>query len=548
MSEPESNDVSSGKSRAVWLPWTLILLGLAASFAHNFMEMWARWFPAWRRTHLSLYDRMVEGESYYTHGPIIPVLSLLIFILLIRHVRSPLRCSRKTGSLVLGFGMLFHLVACLARISFASGFAFIIVVAGLVLVLWGMRALRELWFPVAILVFMVPFPEVTISQLNFRLKMIAADWGVTLANVLGVIVERTGNRVFLEGDKILVIANVCNGLRTLISLLAFGALYTYVCRLRGWWRLCLFPIPTVVVAVVANSLRIVSLILVADIWDVEAATGWYHDLSGVLIFVLAFLLMFGIERFVLWLREAVGRPATILPLFHGRLRGPEDKEQWGRMIREVGTVKGYVAGVLLLLVAGGAWWLNQTLPPSLTPDMVARVLPATLTVKGRQLQSRGRELSERTLTILESPSYFYRRYESRTEPPIDVCIIFSKDNRKGTHPPDLCLAGSGEAIIEKADIDVTDREGLRSMPCKELTVQQGLQRYQFTYTYKCGERYTRSFWLQQLTIFTNGLLHRNASGALVRVSTPVAGDPAAARERSVDMLRTMLPYLDRSLP
>ena len=153
--------------------------------------------------------------------------------------------------------------------------------------------------------------------------MFAADWGVTLADALGVIIERSGNRVFIGNIdpeikiKTLVIANVCNGLRTLISMLAFGSLYCYVCRLRGLWRLGLFAM-TVPVAVVANSVRIVSLILVADIWTPEVATGAYHDWSGIFIFVLAFLMMFGIEWIVLWARKAAGRPAEVLPLFHGR--------------------------------------------------------------------------------------------------------------------------------------------------------------------------------------------------------------------------------------
>ena len=44
---------------------------------------------------------------------------------------------------------------------------------------------------------MVPLPEVTISQLNFRLKMWAAESGVRLADLVGIIAERSGNRLLL---------------------------------------------------------------------------------------------------------------------------------------------------------------------------------------------------------------------------------------------------------------------------------------------------------------------------------------------------------------
>jgi hypothetical protein len=66
--------------------------------------------------------------------------------------------------------------------------------------------------------------------------------------------------------------------------------------------------------------------------------------------------------------------------------------------------------------------------------------------------------------------------------------------------------------------------------------------------YKCGREYTPSFWKQQFTIFANGLLHRNASGALIRVSTPVGDDETAARRRCTMMLGAAIPYLDAALP
>jgi hypothetical protein len=50
-------------------------------------------------------------------------------------------------------------------------------------------------------------------------------------------------------------------------------------------------------------------------------------------------------------------------------------------------------------------------------------------------------------------------------------------------------------------------------------------------------------------ILWNGLLSRNASGALIRFSTPIDGtDVAGARRRCEELLRAAIPHLDRSLP
>lgn len=526
--------------------WLVLLAGLAVAFGHNFAEMWKRWFPSWHRVGLSLYDRIVKGESYYTHSPLVPLVSLLAAVLLIRHTRIPVKPRPGVGLAVLISSLVVHLLGCLARVNFVSGFAFIGVLCGLVLVLWGATALRRLWFPIAFLVFMIPLPEVTIASLNFRLKMMAADWGVRLVDLLGVVAARSGNQVYLSGGKSLVIANVCNGLRTLISLLAFGALYTYVCRLRGLWRLGLFAM-TIPVAVVSNSIRILSLILVVDAWDVATAVGWYHDFSGILIFVLAFLLMFGLERGILWLRRRAGRPAKVEPLFHGVLRSQEDEGQWSRLVTAAWARAGRSAAVVVALAAAGAWWFNLSVPSVWNQKIAAQAMPRELSLDGRAWRGYDMAMDEQTLDILETRDYLYRQYVSAAAGPVDFCVIFSQDNRKGTHPPDLCLEGSGLDIVAVRDVVLTGISGRGDVPCREIVVQGGAQRQYYIYTYKCGQSYTNSFWRQQMVIFANGLLHRNAAGALIRVSARLSGsqDPAPVVK---EFLREAIPYLDRSMP
>ena len=76
--------------------WLAIIAGLIAAFGQNFVEMWTRWFPAWHRSGLSLYERFVPGESYYTHGPLVPLVSLLIVFLLIRYTTVPVAAEART--------------------------------------------------------------------------------------------------------------------------------------------------------------------------------------------------------------------------------------------------------------------------------------------------------------------------------------------------------------------------------------------------------------------------------------------------------------------
>ncbi|MFP4105650.1 MAG: exosortase C-terminal domain/associated protein EpsI [Phycisphaerae bacterium] len=527
--------------------WTLMAATLVVAFANNFREMWIRWYPAWKHTEWSLYDRLVEGQSYYTHGPLVPVVSILIAVLLIRHTRIRVRPAPFWGGLLLVLSLLLHLLASLARVNFVSGFALIPAIAGLTLMLWGWQALARLWFPIAFLAFMVPLPEVTISQLNFRLKMFAADTGVMLSEFFGIIIARRGNRVYLEGDKQLVIANVCNGLRTLISLTAFGALYAYICRLRGGWKLLIFLL-AIPVAVIANAVRIVSLIVVADVWNTEVATGFFHDASGLLIFAVAFLMMFGAERLILGIRQLIGRPARVTPLM-SEVRRDEDTEEapWPFMVRSIGSRRGVVAVAMLIFAAAGALRYQLAVPDMNNGAQAQDALPVEMAVADSRWFGHDLELDERTQLVLETEDYFYRNYDDENRRSVQFCIIFSQDNRKGTHPPDLCLEGGGNDIILARDLDLS--VGDKVLPCRELVVQSGEYLNYYLYTYRCGGHYTNSFWEQQIVIFLNGLLDRNASGALIRVSTAVRRNRIAdAQELSAAFLQTAVPHLDKALP
>jgi len=221
---------------------------------------------------------------------------------------------------------------------------------------------------------------------------------------------------------------------------------------------------TIPVALVSNSVRIVSLILVARLWDPATATGLFHDFSGVLIFVLAFLLMFGLERLILFLRKAVGRPAEILPLFAGVLRREEDAGQWSRMLAAGARRASCVAVILVVVSAAGAAWLNQSVPTMWDQNTAATVLPRTMQIGGREWTSYDIDLDAQTLAVLETSDYLCRTYVSAGSAPVEFSIIFSRDNRKGTHPPDLCLEGAGQDLTALGDLIVEGVPGRGRLP------------------------------------------------------------------------------------
>jgi EpsI family protein len=230
------------------------------------------------------------------------------------------------------------------------------------------------------------------------------------------------------------------------------------------------------------------------------------------------------------------------------LRPNQADSQWPALGRALGGPAAWGVALLVVAAANGTWALNRTVPGKWTQKMAAQAMPATLMMDGTAWSSRDLEMDQQTLDILETDDYLYRRYAAEGGQPVYFSIVFSKDNRKGTHPPDLCLEGSGQNIIAKADVVLTDVKGRGDVSCRAIITQSGRDREYYLYVYKCGDGYTPSFWWQQATIVVNGVLSRNSSGALVRVSTPVGDDLEAARRRCLRLLREAIPHLDETLP
>ncbi len=550
--KPARHERVSLSSAARWgLLATLVMI--AAAWHRTFIEMWLRWFPAWESQGLTLSERLTEGDSYYTHGPLVPLTSLVIAYFIHMRVGKPVKRSLSAslvGWLMLAVFIGFHLLSASpgARVMFVSGFALIGVIGGLVLIWGGWPMARAYWLPVAFLVFMVPLPEVAITNLNFRLKFLAGNAAIWITNyVFGVPAILDGSYIYLSPDeagvpKTMVIDSVCSGLRSLISLVWFASLFAMVCRARGLWRLVMLAL-SVPVAVLSNIVRITTLNVSAHYISVEVAGpgGWIHDLSGLLVFAIALAVLFGIEQIIVLTGKALKcnwsdpRLMGYLDL-SPRLRGAQPA-----------MASFPVLGVLAITAGLSVYWAVADFEKE-DSFIAAAWVPPTLTIDGTTYTGQDYELDQRTLIILETPDYLYRRYFSpNRRRSIDLLIVFSANNRKGTHPPEVCIEGSGAQIVDKRKTPLSV-PGVGDLDLQAITSQQNVYMNYVAYTYKCGTRYTPSFFMQQFWIFANGLMAGDTSGALVRFS---AGSEARGLDSSKELVlaaaRQLMPTIDREL-
>lgn len=197
----------------------------------------------------------------------------------------PLKPLNRGWFLFLG-GLLIHIISTFWQVNFTSAFSFILTLTGLAMLFLGKDYLRQILFPIAFLLFMIPLPAVAIVNLSFRLKILVAQIAVFVINQLGVPAIREGSLIKTTHSWIMV-GDPCSGIRSLIALIALGALMAYYSRLSRAKKAALF-IFSVPIAVSTNIIRIVSLSMVSEIYGEKYAGGIFHDAMGVLLFVFAF--------------------------------------------------------------------------------------------------------------------------------------------------------------------------------------------------------------------------------------------------------------------
>ena len=267
-----------------------------------FPIMWQKWF---------------ESDSYYSHGPLIPMVSAYL-IWRMRDQLAKLEVKPCWWGLpLLVFGVAMRVFAAYEGVNFLSGFSLVIMLVGLALFLLGRAITRKLLFPLLFLVAMIPLSQLTITKISYELKTFAAEIASRVLPLTGVSVYRAGSEIewvvanstaVIPGRDSLIIDDVCSGLRSMIALLAFGAVFAYIspCSLRKRLELFAASIPC---SVLANMARIVVITLIAYIWGSRSATvnqyipnpfgkeGFtIHDATGILIFVVAFVGFFTYEK------------------------------------------------------------------------------------------------------------------------------------------------------------------------------------------------------------------------------------------------------------
>jgi exosortase len=186
-------------------------------------------------------------------------------------------------------------VGALGAELFLQRTAFLIALAGVLLVVGGTQLVRALAFPLLLLPFMIPLPAVLYNQITFPLQLFASQVAEVSLGWIGIPVLRDGNVLELASQKLSVV-EACSGIRSLLSLSFLSLVYAYFFDRKVWMRWALLA-ATIPVAIIANSGRVTITGILSEI-NTEWAQGFFHSLEGWIIFAIALVLLGGLHMVI----------------------------------------------------------------------------------------------------------------------------------------------------------------------------------------------------------------------------------------------------------
>jgi exosortase len=233
-------------------------------------------------------------DPNFSHGFFVPAFSAFIVWQKRARLRSIQPAPSIWGLPIIVFSLCILVLGVFGAELFLSRVSLLVLIGGMIVFFLGWQMLREVLFPLLLLILMVPIPAIVFSQITFPLQILASKLATWSLAFLGVPVFREGNVINLPAMP-LEVAEACSGIRSLLSLTTLAIMYGYLMEERPPLRVAL-AVASIPIAVAANGLRIVGTGLLVQYWDPEKAEGFFHAFSGWLIFVVSLLMLFVLHR------------------------------------------------------------------------------------------------------------------------------------------------------------------------------------------------------------------------------------------------------------
>lgn len=225
-----------------------------------------------------------------------PVVLFLLYLRRDQIMKVSFRPYWPALGLVL-FGSFLHVVGFVAQQPRISIVGMVLGFWGLTGMIWGLAWMRVSFLPFTVFALLVPLGSLW-DPLTFQLRLFVAVLAEKVCTFfLAIDIIRQGTTLLdPTGRYHYEVAAACSGLRSLGVTIAFGIVLAFA-SLKGFWRRVLMIASAFPLAVLGNLLRLLTIIVAAEVWSQAAGDKVHKDpIISLLPYIPAFFGLLMMER------------------------------------------------------------------------------------------------------------------------------------------------------------------------------------------------------------------------------------------------------------
>ncbi|TDT73104.1 exosortase D (VPLPA-CTERM-specific) [Litoreibacter halocynthiae] len=480
----------------------------------------------------------------YSHGPLIPILSGLLFLRQLKEYppRVGQIDDRWVGVVVIIMAVAVGSLGKLSKIPEIVAYAMILWVGGILLISFGWKTGKHFWPPVLHLVYMLPLPDTFYYKMSTTLQLVSSELGVWILRILAV-------PVFLEGNIIdfgvlkLHVAEACSGLRYLFPILSFS--YIFAVLYRGpMWHKAVLLISAAPITILMNSLRIAVAGVLAQRYGTDWLEGFTHFFEGWVIFIACILMLLLLSWIMLRLQHNPMRLTEVLDL---------ETEGLGIQAMRLRLIQPSRALITSAAIVGASVLTFHLLPDRNQIGVDRSNFTSFPRDIGnwRQLSPHKR-LDQVTEKTLAADDYHNVLLESPDQPTVGLFMAWYQDQSSGgVHSPEICLPGAGWEIAWLERTNIASSVGTsEDFNINRAIVQKGEIRMMVFYWFEQKGRRVAWDFAAKMWLIADGVRTGRTDGGLVRLTTIInkAETDANAEARLMDVLKLLQNEVPNFMP
>ena len=498
-------------------------------------------------------------DENYSHGVLVPfVIGYIVWLEFDNLQKTQRRPLFRLGFTVILFSLLMLLGGTLGAELFTQRVSLVVMLVGIIISFFGVKILQKLVVPFALLLLAIPIPQIIFNKIAFPLQIWAsqaAAWGIRLfnipcvrnGNVINIVPRGTTQAVGLE------VVEACSGIRSLMTLVTLALVLAYFTQERrrqitdrwfefvkefDFWRTVVLMLSAVPIAILTNAARVTATGILVYFYGQPVAVGFWHELSGWLVFVAGFILLtlvnLALGKFyrknISFLPNSNDEPGAIVNNFHP-------------------AITGYQSILLIITLLIGGFCLNWFEHRGEIPVEHSSLTELPSELGAWQQKGEDTHFDAETEKVLRTSDYVMRNYLSPTGKSANLYIGYYASQRSGAtyHSPQNCLPGSGWEMKNPKLVEINTPAG-KSFTVNRYIVQNGDYQAILIYWYQGRGRVTANEYQDKINTITDSILQRRSDGAMVRVMTSVGKNEEDALRAAIDLSAQVADRLEPFVP